>query len=88
LQVTFGKIEKSLMLEFESSALAPEPGEQEVTNPGIFGTALAQRRGNRLRLSRHAADDDIADTARSDSFGSDLMSVKRREPDSIMLGIQ
>jgi hypothetical protein len=30
------------LLEFESSAFAPMPGEDEQTNPGIYGKALAQ----------------------------------------------
>jgi hypothetical protein len=34
-------MKKSALLEFESTAFAAEPGEDEQTNPGVFGKALA-----------------------------------------------
>jgi hypothetical protein len=44
-------MKKSPILAFESSAFAPVPGEDEATNPGIFGKALAQWLGTQLHLS-------------------------------------
>lgn len=35
-------MEQTALLEFESSAFALSPGEDEETNPGIFGKSLAQ----------------------------------------------
>jgi hypothetical protein len=40
---------QSAMLLFESNAFAAAPGEDEQTNPGIFGRALAEWVGDRLR---------------------------------------
>src|SRR5579863_7641034 len=39
------------VLTFESSAFAPIPGEDEKTNPGVYGKALAEWLGARLRLA-------------------------------------
>jgi hypothetical protein len=48
-------MKKSPILAFESSAFLPVPGEDEATNPGIFGKALAQWLGTQLHLSGVAA---------------------------------
>jgi hypothetical protein len=40
---------QSPLLVFKSSAFPPSPGEDERTNPGIFGRALAQWIAERLR---------------------------------------
>ena len=42
---------QSPLLEFESSAFAVIPGEDEDTNPGIFGKALAQWLAEQLRAA-------------------------------------
>jgi hypothetical protein len=42
---------KSALLEFESNAFAAEPGEEEHTNPGVFGKALATWLSAQLRPS-------------------------------------
>ena len=42
-------MKQSALLEFESSAFAITPGEDEQTNPGIFGKALAQWLAEQLR---------------------------------------
>ena len=39
------------LLEFESSAFAVMPGEDEETNPGIYGKALAQWLAEQLRAA-------------------------------------
>jgi hypothetical protein len=39
------------LLEFESSAFAVIPGEDEETNPGIYGKALAQWLAEQLRAA-------------------------------------
>ncbi len=54
-------MKKSPILEFESSAFALVPGEDEATNPGVFGKALAQWLGNRLCLAGIAAGEVIAE---------------------------
>ena len=54
-------MKKSPILEFESSAFAPVPGEDEATNPGVFGKVLAQWLGNQLRLAGVAAGEVIAE---------------------------
>jgi hypothetical protein len=46
-----GVMRQSPLLEFESSAFAVIPGEDEDTNPGIFGKALAQWLGEQLRAA-------------------------------------
>jgi hypothetical protein len=42
-------MKQSALLEFKSSAFAVEPGEDEHTNPGIYGKALAQWLSEQLR---------------------------------------
>jgi hypothetical protein len=42
-------MKQSPLLEFESSAFAVTPGEDEETNPGIYGKALAQWLAEQLR---------------------------------------
>ena len=42
-------MEQGPMLLFRSAAFSAEPGEDEATNPGIFGKALATWLGARLR---------------------------------------
>lgn len=42
-------MKQSPLLEFESSAFAVAPGEDEETNPGIYGKALAQWLAEKLR---------------------------------------
>jgi len=54
-------MEKSPILEFESSAFSPTPGEDEATNPGVFGKALAKWLGSRLRLAGIAAGEVVAE---------------------------
>jgi len=50
---------KSPILVFESSAFMSVPGEDEATNPGIFGKALAQWLATQLHLSGVAANEVI-----------------------------
>ncbi|MGH7484075.1 MAG: hypothetical protein ACREMY_00550 [bacterium] len=42
---------QSPLLEFESSAFAVAPGEDEETNPGVYGKALAQWLTEQLRAA-------------------------------------
>src|SRR5258708_6141933 len=49
------------LLTFESSAFAVIPGEDEETNPGIYGKALAGWLGEQLRLAGIAAGNVIAE---------------------------
>jgi hypothetical protein len=49
------------LLEFESSAFAVIPGEDEATNPGIYGKALAEWLGNQLRAAGIPAGSIIAE---------------------------
>ena len=42
-------MKQSPLLEFESSAFEIVPGEDEATNPGIYGKALAEWLANQLR---------------------------------------
>ena len=42
-------MEQTLMLEFDSTAFWRLPGEEEATNPGIFGKGLAHWLAERLR---------------------------------------
>jgi len=42
-------MKQSALLEFESSAFAVIPGEDEHTNPGVYGKALAQWLAEQLR---------------------------------------
>ena len=45
----FPSMKQSSLLKFQSSAFAVIPGEDEETNPGIYGKALAVWLGERLR---------------------------------------
>ncbi|MCZ8236004.1 MAG: hypothetical protein O9335_12695 [Inhella sp.] len=49
------------MLEFKSEAFAIAPGEDEATNPGIFGKALAEWLAGELIARGHAAGEVIAE---------------------------
>ncbi|MEO6280976.1 hypothetical protein [Roseateles sp.] len=49
------------MLEFKSDAFAISPGEDEATNPGIFGKALAEWLADELSARGHAAGEVIAE---------------------------
>ena len=42
-------MKQSPVLEFESSAFSVEPGEDEATNPGVYGRALAEWLAEQLR---------------------------------------
>ena len=48
---TLGVMTQSPLLEFESSAFLVAPGEDEETNPGIYGKALAQWLAEQLRAA-------------------------------------
>ena len=52
---------QSALLHFESAAFGIEPGEDEATNPGIFGRALAGWVRDRLRERGLPAGDVIAE---------------------------
>lgn len=52
---------QSPLLVFRSPAFPPSPGEDERTNPGIFGRALAQWLADRLRERGLAAGDVFAE---------------------------
>jgi hypothetical protein len=52
-------MKQSVLLEFESSAFAVTPGEDEQTNPGIYGKALAQWLAEQLRARGLPAGDVI-----------------------------
>jgi hypothetical protein len=54
-------MKQSALLEFESSAFAVIPGEDEHTNPGVYGKALAQWLTEQLRKRGVAAGDVIAE---------------------------
>lgn len=54
-------MKQSPLLEFESSAFPVMPGEDEETNPGIFGKALAHWLATQLRTARVPAGDVIAE---------------------------
>jgi hypothetical protein len=54
-------MKQSPFLEFESSAFAVIPGEDEETNPGIYGKALAQWLCAQLRASGFSAGDAFAE---------------------------
>ncbi len=43
-------MKQSALLEFESQGFVVEPGEDERTNPGVFGKALASWLAEQLRL--------------------------------------
>ena len=46
-----GAMKQSALLEFESTSFAIEPGEDELTNPGVFGKALATWLAEQLRTA-------------------------------------
>lgn len=52
---------QSSLLEFESSAFPVSPGEDEETNPGIYGRALAQWLVEQLRTAGFQAGDVISE---------------------------
>jgi hypothetical protein len=52
---------QSPLLEFESSVFAITPGEDEATNPGIYGKALAEWLAGELRAAGFIAGDVIAE---------------------------
>lgn len=54
-------MKRSPLLEFKSDAFAIAPSEDEVTNPGIFGKALAEWLADELRARGHAAGPVIAE---------------------------
>jgi hypothetical protein len=54
-------MKQSPLLEFESSAFAAIPGEDEETNPGIYGKALAQWLAERLSAAGVPAGEVIAE---------------------------
>ena len=54
-------MKQSPLLEFESSLFAVAPGEDEETNPGIYGKALAHWLRERLRAAGVPAGDVIAE---------------------------
>ena len=55
------KMRQSPLLIFESSAFPVEPGEDEETNPGIYGKALAGWLAEQLRAAGVPARDVIAE---------------------------
>ena len=56
-----GAMKQSPLLEFESSAFAVTAGEDEKTNPGIYGKALAIWLAEQLRAAGLPAHDVIAE---------------------------
>jgi hypothetical protein len=54
-------MKQSPLLEFESSAFAVMAGEDEATNPGIYGKALAEWLANQLRTAGFPAGRIIAE---------------------------
>jgi hypothetical protein len=54
-------MKQSPLLKFESSAFTVIPGEDEETNPGIYGKTLAGWLGEQLRLAGVAAENVIAE---------------------------
>ena len=56
-----GIMKQSPLLEFESSAFPVIPGEDEETNPGIYGKALAQWLAEHLRAAGFPAGNVIAE---------------------------
>jgi hypothetical protein len=54
-------MKRSPLLKFESSAFALIPGEDEETNPGIYGKTLAGWLSEQLRLAGVGAEDVIAE---------------------------
>lgn len=56
-----GVVKQSPLLEFESSAFPVAPGEDEETNPGIYGKALARWLAEKLRAAGIPAGEVIAE---------------------------
>jgi len=56
-----GVMKQTALLEFESSAFPVTPGEDEATNPGIYGKALAQWIAEQLRARGLPAGEVIAE---------------------------
>jgi hypothetical protein len=54
-------MKQSAPLEFESTAFAVLPGEDEQTNPGVYGKALAQWLAEQLRARGFPSGDIIAE---------------------------
>ena len=54
-------MKQTSLLEFESSAFAIIPGEDEETNPGIYGKALAQWLAEQLRVAGFSPGEVIAE---------------------------
>jgi hypothetical protein len=54
-------MKQSPLLEFKSDAFAIAPGEDEATNPGIFGKSLAEWLSSELRLRGLPAGEVIAE---------------------------
>lgn len=54
-------MKQTALLEFESSAFAIVPGEDEQTNPGIYGKALAQWIAEQLATRGFSVGDVIAE---------------------------
>jgi len=54
-------MKQSALLEFESSDFAVIPGEDQHTNPGVYGKALAQWLAGQLRTRGVSAGDVIAE---------------------------
>ena len=84
-------MKKSPILEFESSAFAPVPGEDEATNPGVFGKAFAQWLANRLRLAGVAAGEVIAEDfgwvipVKSEPYSLHVACSSREAPNAWMV---
>jgi hypothetical protein len=56
-----GVMKQSALLEFKSSAFAVIPGEDENTNPGVYGKALAQWLAEQLKAKGLPAGEVIAE---------------------------
>jgi hypothetical protein len=56
-----GVMKQTPLLTFESSAFAAIPGEDEETNPGVYGKVLAQWLAAQLRASGFSVGDVIAE---------------------------
>jgi hypothetical protein len=72
------------LLEFESSAFAVIPGEDEQTNPGIYGKALAEWLAVQLRAAEFSPGAVVAEDSRS--LKVDYGSALRQRSESHSLG--
>ncbi|MGZ5272384.1 MAG: hypothetical protein ACXWC6_17365, partial [Ramlibacter sp.] len=54
-------MKQSPLLEFKSDAFTVAPGEDEATNPGVFGKSLAEWLSGELRAGGLAAGEVIAE---------------------------